>query len=210
MDVKTGQILSMANLVATHPSATRPRRPARPRPHQEGSCRSGRTTPSTRRPNNLAVTPALRAGLGVQAGHLLGRAAGRPDQPQLRLHRARPDQAGRIDLPRRRAAPHRDADGDADPGPVLQHRDLGDRAGRGRAAPAQPGQGAGLRAADRAATSPASRPGCWRPRPSGSRPTMSRSPSGRSTPSAPSRCSMPTTPSPTAASSSHPSWSRRR
>ena len=48
MDVKTGQILSMANLVATHPSSTVPRRPARPLRRQGGSCRSGRTTPSTR------------------------------------------------------------------------------------------------------------------------------------------------------------------
>ena len=48
MDVKTGQILSMANLVATHPAALGRARPARPRRRQRASCRSGRTTPSTR------------------------------------------------------------------------------------------------------------------------------------------------------------------
>ena len=57
MDVKTGQILSMANLVATHPGAlwarrARPR--ARRRRHRAASCRSGRTTPSTRR---RAISP---------------------------------------------------------------------------------------------------------------------------------------------------------
>ncbi len=49
MDVKTGQILSMANLAATHPAAlgATPADDAHRTP--EASCRSGRTTPSTRR-----------------------------------------------------------------------------------------------------------------------------------------------------------------
>ena len=49
MDVKTGQILSMANLVATHPApwAAPPRR--RRMPHLEAWCPSDRTTPSMRR-----------------------------------------------------------------------------------------------------------------------------------------------------------------
>ena len=113
-----------------------------------------------------------------------------------------PDQitSRRLDVPRRRAAPDRDADRHPDPGPVLQHRDIGDRAGCRRAAPARPGQDAGLRAADRARTSPGSRRGSWPPPPSGSRPTTSRCRSGRSTPSTRCRCSTPTTRWPTAAS----------
>ena len=48
MDVKTGQILSMASLTATtRPPSARPRR--RPPPTPGASCRSGRRTPSTRR-----------------------------------------------------------------------------------------------------------------------------------------------------------------
>ena len=47
MDVKTGQILSMADLVASHPGQSGRRLPLRPiRP---AWCRSARTTPSTRR-----------------------------------------------------------------------------------------------------------------------------------------------------------------
>ena len=50
MDVKTGQILSMANLVATHPGPGGHAPPGRhgPRQRPEASSRSGRTTPSTR------------------------------------------------------------------------------------------------------------------------------------------------------------------
>ena len=74
MDVKTGQILSMANLVATHParSARRPRPPRPVRP------RRGRPDRAARRRRRGAEQPggdpALRAGLGLQAGDLLGRA----------------------------------------------------------------------------------------------------------------------------------------
>ena len=102
-----------------------------------------------RGPEQPGRDPALRAGFGLQAGDVLGRAAGRPHQPELRVHRARPDQPGRVDLPRRRAPPDRAAHRHADPGPVLQHRDRTDRPGRRRAAPAQPGEGARLRPVDR-------------------------------------------------------------
>ena len=93
---------------------------------------------------------ALRAGICLQAGDLLGGFAGRPHQPELRLHGARPDQPGRLVLPRCRAAPDRAAQRHADPGPVVQHRDRTDRSGRGGAAPVESGEGVGLRSVDRA------------------------------------------------------------
>ena len=75
MDVKTGQILSMANLVATHPAlsgtTTRGRHDQR-RAGGRGPDRAARRhRRSTEQPGDDA---ALRAGLGLQARHLLGRA----------------------------------------------------------------------------------------------------------------------------------------
>ena len=58
MDVKTGQILSMANLVATHPNAPgRDRPPATPSGATGASSRSGRTTRSTR-PRATSPSPS--------------------------------------------------------------------------------------------------------------------------------------------------------
>ncbi len=99
MDVKTGQILSMANLVANHPAALGSTTTTTTPTDPGGVVPIGPHDAINEAQNNLAVTPALRAGLGVQAGHLLGRAAGRPHQPQLGVHRPRPDQLGRLDLP---------------------------------------------------------------------------------------------------------------
>ena len=125
MDVKTGQILSMANLVATHPAALGATRDHAARPIPAASCRSGRKDAVDEAQSNLAVTQLYEPGSVFKLVTFSAASAGRPDQPQLRVHRARPDQPGRVDLPRRRAAPDRAADRHADPGAVLQHRDLG-------------------------------------------------------------------------------------
>ena len=61
MDVKTGQILSMANLVATHPGAIGTTPP--PRPHRPPvSCRSAPATRSTRRRATWRVTQLYEPG----------------------------------------------------------------------------------------------------------------------------------------------------
>ena len=82
MDVKTGQILSMANLVANHPGAIGS--PSATEPFGARGCGADRAERRGRRGSEQPRgQPALRTGLGVQARHLLGGAAGRPDQPQL-------------------------------------------------------------------------------------------------------------------------------
>ena len=102
MDVKTGDILAMANLTPT--KAGPPGRPRRRRPgagHPDGprgrhADTSGADAggpvrhPAGRRRGGavrLGGHPGLRAGLGVQAGHLLGGAGRRRDHPE---HAARP------------------------------------------------------------------------------------------------------------------------
>ena len=82
MDVKTGQILSMANLVATHPTAIGS--PTTDDPDRRGWRRADRAERRRRRgAEQPRRDPALRAGLGVQARHVLGRPPERPHQPQL-------------------------------------------------------------------------------------------------------------------------------
>ena len=131
MDVKTGQILSMANLVATHPAASGA--PTTTTSSADCGCRPDRAVRRRQRGSEQPVgDAALRAGLRLQVGDVLGRTPERADQPQLRLHRSRPDTARRLDVPRRRVSPDRAVDGHGDPGAVLQHRDVGDRSGRGR------------------------------------------------------------------------------
>ena len=138
MDVKTGQILSMANLAATHPDAS------------GTTARTGTTASSGRgvipigphdavdeAQSNLAVTQLYEPGsvfklvtfsAALQDGLINPNTVFTvPDQIQLdgsTFHDAEPH-------------PDRVADRDADPGAVLEHRDLGDRAGRRRAAAAR-------------------------------------------------------------------------
>ena len=83
MDVKTGQILSMANLDATHPAALGG-------PTATATIRHGGVVPDRpercgqRGPEQPGRDPALRAGLGVQAGDVLGRAARGAHQSRTR------------------------------------------------------------------------------------------------------------------------------
>ena len=181
MDVKTGQILSMANLVATHPTASVADH-RRPPTDPGGVVPIGPNDAVDEAPSNLAVTQLYEPGsvfklvtfsAALQDGLINPNSVFTvPDQISL----------DGSTLPRCRAAPDRAAHRHADPGPVVQHRDVGDRPGRGGAAPAGPGEGTWASASRPGSTSPASRPGCWPPRPSGSRPTTCRSPSARSTP----------------------------
>ena len=100
MDVKTGQILSMANLVATHPAALGATPPAAPS-DPGGVVPIGPNDAVDEAQSNLAVTQLYEPGSVFKLVTFSAAAAGRPDQPQLGVHRARSDQPGWVDLPRR-------------------------------------------------------------------------------------------------------------
>ncbi len=148
MDVKTGQILSMANLVANHPAplgaATTAADPA------GGVVPIGPHDAINEAPNNIAVTQLYEPGsvfklvtfsAALQEGLINPNSVFTvPDQLKLdgsTFHDAEPH-------------PTEVAQCDADPGAILQHRDVGDRAGRRGAAAAEPSQGAWFRPVDRA------------------------------------------------------------
>ena len=207
MDVKTGQILSMANLAATHPGAIGATPPASATP-SGGVVPIGPNDAVNEAPSNLAVTQLYEPGSVFKLVTFSAALQERTDQPQLGVHRARSDPAGRLDVPRRRAAPDRAVDRHPDPGPVLEHRDLGDRAGSRRDAGCSIRSRRSVSASRPGWTSRASLRASWPPRPTGSRPTTSPSRSARWTQSARSRSSTPTTPWPTEAPSSHRSSSR--
>ena len=73
MDVKTGQILSMANLVATHPAALGATPDDTPPTDPGGVVPIGPNGRHQRSVEQPGRDPALRAGLGLQAGDVLGR-----------------------------------------------------------------------------------------------------------------------------------------
>ena len=130
MDVKTGQILSMANLVATHPTAIGSPTTTTTPAGSGGVVPIGPTDAVDEAPNNLAVTQLYEPGsvfklvtfsAALQNGLINPNTVFTvPDQIML----------GRIPLPRCRAAPDRTAQRHADPGPVVEHRYWADRPGR--------------------------------------------------------------------------------
>ena len=134
MDVKTGDILAMADLRPTTGIGHHRLPPLPPLPDHCHHCATvdlgsdpgvgGRHAPGGRGGGTVehGGHPGLRAGFGVQTGHLFGGPGRRADQPQPGARGAGLAPHGHLYLPRRRGPRHRTADRHPDPRPVVQHR----------------------------------------------------------------------------------------
>ena len=145
MDVKTGQILSMANLVSTHPTAPVSATPPTVASTAGGAIPIGPKDAVNEATNNTAVTQLYEPGSVFK---LVTFSAALQDgliNPNTEF--TVPDQINLDGSTFHDADPHptEQAHRHPDPGPVVQHRDVGDRRGAGGAAPAGPGEEPGLR-----------------------------------------------------------------
>ena len=111
MNSKTGEILADAELTMPGPGNTEP--PAVPGQRRHRSRRPGAAPPMPQpveAPSATLVHPRLRAGLGQQAHHHLGRPQDRGHRAVGRVHHPGQLPGGRHHLPRRRGPRHRALD----------------------------------------------------------------------------------------------------
>ena len=210
MDVKTGQILSMANLVATHPGPVGTTTPAGHDPSAPGGVVPiGPHDAVDEAPNNLAVTQLYEPGsvfklvtfsAALQDGLINPNSVFTvPDQIKLdgsTFHDAEPHPTEQLTATQILAQSSNIGTSEIAQG-VGEQRLLAQVKALGF------GQPTGL-------DFPGESPGLLATAASGSRPTTSPCPSARSTRSVPCRCSTPTTPWPTEACTWRPSWCRPR